>query len=75
MTTARPRIQVTLDNPLHGMLAVLAKKHRQSTSALAADLIREALALREDRDLSEMSNQRIAKDDGKRYSHAQAWGE
>lgn len=73
MPTERPRIQVTLDDETSGLLSMLADKHHASVSATAARLIREALELNEDRYLSDISNQRIAEDDGIRHSHDAAW--
>ena len=73
MPTERPRIQVTLDEQSNGLLSTLAKQSHLSKSAIAADLIREALELREDMALSDVSNKRIAEDSGKHYSHDKAW--
>lgn len=73
MPTDRPRVQITLDNDTNGLLAMLADKYDKSVSATAADLIREALELNEDVYLSEASNQRISEDNGKRFSHEEAW--
>ena len=73
MPTDRPRIQVTLDNDTNGLLATLAKKQDQSVSATAATLIRDALELHEDMLFSDISNGRIAADDGERVSHDDAW--
>ncbi len=73
MPTHRPRIQVTLDDQSNGLLATMADDYHVSKSALAAELIREALELREDRALSDISNKRIADDKGARVSHADAW--
>ena len=73
MATDKPRIQVLLDEETNGLLASLASEQNRSLSMTAADLIREALELREDRLFSDISNQRIADDDGQRYSHTDAW--
>ncbi len=73
MPTDRPRIQVTLDENTSGLLAMLADKQDRSISATAAELIREALELHEDLYLSEISNKRISDDNGKRFSHKDAW--
>jgi predicted DNA-binding protein len=74
MTTQNPRLQVTLDTETNGLLAAIASKEDKSMSSIAAELIRNALELREDSYLSSISNQRIAEDNGKRYSHDEAWG-
>jgi hypothetical protein len=51
MSTKRPRIHTVLDLPLFEIVERLAKKDGHSLSEEAADLIREAVALREDRTL------------------------
>lgn len=73
MPTERPRIQVTLDDDTNGLLSALANKQNRSVSALAADLIRKALELQEDLFFSELTNQRISEDNGKYYTHEEAW--
>lgn len=73
MPTERPRIQVTLDDDTSGLLSTLADKYNKSVSSTAADLIRKALELNEDLYLSEISNKRIAEDNGERSSHEEAW--
>ena len=73
MPTDKPRIQVILDAETNGLLASLADEKNRSVSVTAADLIREALELHEDRIFSDISNQRIESDNGKRYSHEEAW--
>ena len=73
MPTERPRIQVTLDEHSNGLLGLLAEQHEQSKSALAAELIREALELREDRALSRLADERL-KHTRRWIKHADAWG-
>jgi len=51
MTTKNPRIHTVLEAPLFEMVERLAKEGGHSLSEEAADLIREAVALREDRAL------------------------
>ena len=51
MSTKNPRIHTVLEPPLFEMVERLAKKDGHSLSEEAADLIREAVALREDRTL------------------------
>ncbi len=74
MTTTHPRIQVTLDAQINGLLSALAKRQQLSKSALAADLIREALELREDAALSALADTRL-KQTKRWVSHEDAWGE
>ena len=73
MPSDKPRIQVILDDETNGLLATLANEQDKSVSATAADLIRDALELNEDRVFSGISNHRIDEDSGKRYSHEDAW--
>lgn len=75
MATDKTRIQVFLDDETNGLLSLLADEHKRSLSRTAAELIKEALELREDRILSDLSQQRIEQDDGKRYNHEDAWGD
>jgi hypothetical protein len=51
MSTKNPRIHTVLEPPLFEIVERLAKKDGHSLSEEAADLIREAVALREDRTL------------------------
>lgn len=74
MPTERPRIQVTLDDHSNGLLSILANQQHLSKSTLAADLIREALELREDAALSTLADTRLKQ--AKRWvSHTDAWGD
>lgn len=73
MTPSNDFLQVLLDKQTFGMLAVLAEKQHLPADRVAADLIRRALEMDEDMYLSEMSNERIARDPGARFSHDQAW--
>ena len=47
MSAKNPRIQVTLDHETSDLLSLLALSRHRSISAVAADLIREALDLQE----------------------------
>ncbi len=51
VATKKPRIHAVLEKPLFQIVAQLAKKEGHSLSEEAVDLIREAIALREDRAL------------------------
>ena len=75
MPTERPRIQVTLDDETSGLLSTLADKQNRSVSAIAADLIREALELNEDQYLSQIADQRYetTQQSGQWVSHEDAW--
>ena len=72
MPTDRPRIQVTLDDKINGMLAMLAEQKNTSMSAIAAELIEEALELHEDIILSKHADERFEAVK-KWYSHEDAW--
>lgn len=73
MSTERPRIQVTIDEQVHGAIAALAVKRQMSKSALAALLISEAIELQEDLYFAELTEQRL-KEGGRFLSHAEVWG-
>ncbi len=75
MPTERPRIQVTLDDDTSGILATLADKQNRSVSAVAADLIREALELNEDAYLSQVGDKRYeeAQKSSRWVDHDDAW--
>lgn len=72
MPTENPRIQVMLDHETNGLLADLAATRHCSLSAVAADLIREALELEEDRVLSAHGASRLATT-REWISHDEAW--
>ena len=48
MPTENPRVNIVVEPPLYGMMHDIAQAQGVSLSALARDLIREALELRED---------------------------
>lgn len=73
MSNSPTDIHITLDSETSGLLALLAEKEQRSLSSAAAALIREALDLQEDFYLSDISNKRLAEDDGTRISHEDAW--
>ncbi len=74
MPTHHPRVQVTLDEQSNGALAALATREQMSKSALAAQLIQEALELREDAALSRHADARL-RETPRWHSHHEAWGE
>lgn len=74
MPTESPRIQVLLDPKTNSQLLQLAAFEQRSLSATAADLIRDALELQEDRLLSAFGDKRLAEATGW-ASHAEAWGD
>lgn len=74
MATTQPRIQVTLDKALIKALTQHAAAESSSLSATAAQLIREALELHEDRVLSKRGDQRL-KTAKKWLTHRDVWGD
>jgi hypothetical protein len=58
MTTKNPRIHTVLEEPLFKIVERLAKQDGHSLSEEAAELIREAVTLREDRALDVLAQAR-----------------
>jgi hypothetical protein len=58
MATKNPRIHTVLEPPLYEVVERLAREHGFSLSEEAAGLIREAVALREDRTLDRFGDTR-----------------
>ncbi|MFO1258454.1 MAG: DUF6290 family protein [Gammaproteobacteria bacterium] len=72
MTTKNPRINVTFEASVAGLLAELANHEHKSVSSLVRELALEALELREDINLSKLAE--IMDDThAKTYSHDDAW--
>lgn len=72
MPTKHPRINITLEESLAGLLAQLAEQENMSISSLAKALLLEALERREDMALSTLAEIR----DGikvKRIKHEDVW--
>lgn len=67
-----PRINVTFDNEVAGLIAVLAKSEDKSMSMIVRELTLEAIELREDLYLSKLAN-KIDKKGAKTFSHDEAW--
>lgn len=72
MTTKHPRLNITLNSEHMGLLSHLAAQEEKSLSALARDLIEEALELREDVYFSRIAAQRDTPD-AAWVSHEDAW--
>ena len=66
MSTRNPRIHTVLEAPLFRIVERLAKEDGHSLSEEAADLIREAVALREDRALEMLAEDRRRTFDSKK---------
>ena len=58
MPTNNPRIHIVCEEPLYHEISNMAKAEGTSLSAVAHDLIKEALELREDRALAEIADER-----------------
>lgn len=72
MTTSNPRINITLEPNMAGILASMAQHEHKSLSSLARELILEALELREDVALSALAKSRDTGEQ-KTISHDEAW--
>ncbi len=72
MTTLHPRLNITMDPEKAAVLADLAKQNHQSISAMAKELILEALERREDMALSAIAEKRDSSRQ-KRIKHEDAW--
>jgi hypothetical protein len=71
-TTKNPRVNVTFEKQIAGVLAHLAKQEHKSVSSVVRDLALEALELREDYYLSKLS-EKIDKPGAKRFGHDEVW--
>lgn len=72
MSSHSPRINIVTNQDLYSSLSALAGLEDKSLSAIAKELIVEALEKREDRYLSEIANLRD-KDSVKTKSHKEIW--
>lgn len=72
MPTNNPRINITFEKEIAGLLASMAKHEHKSVSGLAKELILDALERREDMTLSRISEERDTIH-AKRIDHKNAW--
>jgi len=72
MPTKNPRINITLEESVAGLLSSLAEHEGKSISSLAKELLLEALDRREDRTLSALAEIRDTPK-AKRIKHTDAW--
>ena len=72
MATKNPRINVTLEPGIAGLMSDMAHEEHVSVSTFARELILEALERREDRALSAIAESRDTKG-RKTISHKDAW--
>ena len=72
MVTKNPRLNITLDEILMGVLQAVAERESKSVSRVARELIVEAVNRREDHYLSDIATKRDVKN-MKYISHEDAW--
>lgn len=72
MATKNPRINVTFEQEIAGLLARLAAEEHKSVSSLVRELALEALEMREDVYLSDIAENRDKKG-SKTFKHEDAW--
>lgn len=72
MPTKNPRVNVTLDQNIAGIIYDLAKRKHQSVSNLINNIIIETLERHEDRYFSALAEE-LDIDGLKRISHKDAW--
>ena len=74
MPTKNPRINISVDQPLYGIMQHLAEEKGVSMSMLARDLIKESLELREDEILTTFAEKREKTFDASgALTHEQVW--
>lgn len=74
MPTKNPRINISVDRPLYGIMQGLAEEKGISLSMLARDLIKESLELQEDASLAAFAEKREKNfDPNKALTHEQVW--
>lgn len=72
MPTKNPRINITVEDSIAGVLSSLAEHEHKSISSLAKELLLEALERREDMKLAAIAEIRDIKK-AKRIKHTDAW--
>lgn len=72
MPTKHPRINITVEESIAGILSSLAEHEHKSISSLAKELLLEALERREDMGLSAIAEIRDTVK-AKRIKHTDAW--
>ena len=75
MPTKNARVNVVLEKPLYAAVDEIAKRQGLSRSMVVRDLVREAIAFREDLALAEFAERREKSFDAKKgYTHENVWG-
>ena len=72
MPTKNPRINITFEESVAGVLAKLAEQENKSVAALVRELALEALETREDMYLSRVAEQADT-ESARRVEHKDAW--
>jgi hypothetical protein len=72
MATKHPRVNITVDKELLGMLSMFAEREHMTLSSAAKDLICLGLEMQEDMYFSKLSEERLAKG-GRNIPHKDAW--
>ncbi len=72
MPTTHPRISTVIERPLYETVEALAKRDHMSVSQKARDLLRRAIELDEDADLSVLAQERLRRS-GKFIPHDEFW--
>ncbi len=72
MPTKNPRINVTFEEAIAGLLAQVAQQEEKSLASVVRELTLEALEMREDLYLSQIAEQ-LDQEGIKTYSHDEAW--
>lgn len=72
MTTKNPRINVTFEATIAGLLSHLAHQEHKSVASLIRELALEALEMREDLYLSKVA-EKSDQEGVKTYGHDDAW--
>ena len=73
MSTSSPRINIVATEELYSALSFIANLEDKSLSAIAKELLFEALEKREDKFLSDIANKRDTPD-AQLISHQEIWG-
>ena len=72
MPTKNPRINVTFEESVAGVITHLAQQEHKSVSGFVRELALEALEMREDFYLSQVA-EKLDDENVKTYSHDDAW--
>jgi len=73
MPTKNPRVNVTFEPAIMDLVTTFAKQEHKSVASFAKELVLEALALREDKALAILAQERDKKS-AKRKKDDDAWG-